>query len=449
MSLLLDALKKAADDKQKTSQGEAKKKQLPDQAAAVSTVDSADNSPEPNEDLKLQDIDDELVLDDGANESIELTLEEDSLQQAALTDDGQVAASLDLANKEANPAEQLKKRKAASRKFTVSDDALSLLIYKTNRDVKYNKRLVVFSLFMFSFAVLISGGVYYYLDMDAEIAALERKHQLSMMAMQSKTSKEKVPEKSAIIRNLVGESNFEDKVNYAKNKISGNANQARSYSATNTSVNKNTKKDSYATPGLSIEKTNKVDPVGEKLDSAWLLYDSGKYSEAINLYREVLTLEKNNRDAMLGIGAIAVLQGDQVQARDIYMALLEQDPRDPVATAALTSLHSDDASLQADEEYLLAVLGKNPEAPHLSFALANNYAQQKKWQSAQKYYFAAWQSDIDNADYIFNLAVSMEQLGKPQQAMSFYKDSLLKSTNKQVSFSRDVVKKRIIELSGL
>ena len=125
------------------------------------------------------------------------------------------------------------------------------------------------------------------------------------------------------------------------------------------------------------------------------------------------------------------------------------DPYDPIATAALAGLHSSKESLETDKDYLITMLDKNPDAHHLNFALGNVYAQLDKWAEAQKYYFNAWQQDGDNADYIFNLAVSMDQLSKEQQAVSFYKDSLVKAANKQVSFSREEVKKRIDELTRL
>jgi predicted Zn-dependent protease len=204
-----------------------------------------------------------------------------------------------------------------------------------------------------------------------------------------------------------------------------------------------------ATGTMSVHKTNKTDPVGEKLDAAWQAYEGGQYSEAELLYKNVLNIEENNRDALLGLGAIAVIEKNNQMARDIYLSLLKLDPRDPIATAAMASLQSDESSLKSDEEYMLAMQQKNPDAPHLNFALGNIYAQQDKWKSAQQYYFNAWQNDIENADYIYNLAVSMDQLNKSQQAISFYKDSLLKSANKQVSFSREAVQKRINELSGL
>ena len=44
------------------------------------------------------------------------------------------------------------------------------------------------------------------LEMKAELATLERKHQIAIQAMRSKTSDEKVAEKSEIIRSFVNKS---------------------------------------------------------------------------------------------------------------------------------------------------------------------------------------------------------------------------------------------------
>ncbi|MBE9567587.1 MAG: hypothetical protein IMF14_02750, partial [Proteobacteria bacterium] len=67
----------------------------------------------------------------------------------------------------------------------------------------------------------------------------------------------------------------------------------------------------------------------------------------------------------------------------------------------------------------------------------------------QKYYFNAWKQDSENADYLFNMAISMDQLGKSQQALKFYSESLRKSENRQVGFSREAVQQRIKVLSEL
>jgi tetratricopeptide (TPR) repeat protein len=368
---------------------------------------------------------------------------------------------------------------------SLSDEALSMLIYKTNREVKKGRRALVFSILIISLGVLVSGGMFYYKDMQEEIRLLERKHQIAMQAMRSKTSDETLPVKSEIIRNLVSDVDLEEKVLLAKQQliaeqsITQAATQATNQAAnsvvsqatstqkqqadshTDTIAKNKLASDKAATPivsaskatasAVSIQKTKKADPVGEQLDTAWLAYENARYGEAATLYQSVLLLEENNRDALLGLAAIAVIEKNHQLAQNIYLTLLELDPRDSIAIAALAALSNlpDKQASLADKEYLLSVLQKNPNAHHLNFALGNIYAQQNNWKSAQQYYFNAWQHNNESADYVFNLAVSLDQLGKQQQAVKFYEASLLKSKNNQSSFSREAVKKRINELSGL
>jgi tetratricopeptide (TPR) repeat protein len=464
MSLLLDALKKAADDKQKasrsgiagverlnTASADDKKNQALDAGKALSSAEELS--------LQAQDNPESLSIND--DEIQELTLETDeadadissavSFDSNDLKLDEMVSVHDELDEKESNRSGQRKNKKskeAQSESLTVSDDALSLLIYKTNRDVKRGRKILFVTVFMASTAIIAFAGIYYYLDMQAEIAALERKHQIELKSMQSKTTREKAPEKTAIIRNLVSDAGLDEKVQFAKKAKKAHG-PAKITAEMNKETARNERKVNVTTGVMSLQRTNKSDPVGEKLDAAWQEYGDGQYNEAKLLYEDVLNIEKNNRDALLGLGAIAVLEKNNPVAREIYLSLLKLDPRDPIATAAMASLQSEESTLKTDEEYMLAMQQKNPDEAHLNFALANIYAQQGKWKTAQQYYFNAWQLDIENADYIYNLAVSMDQLKKQPQAISFYKDSLLKSANKHVSFSRESVEKRIKELSGL
>lgn len=425
MSLLLDALKKAADDKQKVSQGNS---------AAQATAETS-------KDIKNQDAltfePDELEIPQLKED--QLTLEEVELVSSASGEKKQTAEKYLAATRaeERNPADKTR--------VTISDDALSLLIHKTNRDVKYGRRTLIISVVMASLAILIAGGVYYYNDMQIEIAMMERKHQLEMRSMQSKTSREQLPEQAQIVRESASEVNAGDSVQ----SIVKQAAKRSSTRQTQRVVNRGSKKFDSVASDFSIQKTKKTDPVGERLDDAWLAYEGGQYDEAKNIYNGVLLIEADNRDALLGLGAIAVIEKDHTTVRKTYLTLLKQDPRDPIASAALASLQGDETTLESDEAQLLAMLKKTPNTPQLNFALGNNYAQQNKWKLAQQSYFSAWQADDDNADYIYNLAVSLDQLNKHQQAVNFYKDSLLKSIDKQVSFSRETVEKRIAKLSGL
>ncbi len=469
MSLLLDALKKAADDKQKALQLEQADSDEINENPSISgqindETPASDNVTLAAEELSLQSMDDRS----GGDEA--LTLDEENsdshLETGHLNDSKSVVTQAISLERQENTSENKSDSDAAT--LTLSDEALSMLIYKTNREVKKGRRILVSSIFIVSLGVLVSGGMFYYKDMQEEISMLERKHQIAMQAMRSKTNDENMSSKSAmkseIIRNLVSDADLEEKVLFAKQKLDAEkvarqadlplekqadikaknklrAEKARTVKAQVVKV----------VAGLSIQKKKKADPVGEKLETAWLAYESARYGEAAILYKSVLSLEKNNRDALLGLAAIAVIEKNYQAAKNRYLTLLELDPHDPIATAALASLPGKQSS-PADQEYLLSVLKKNPNAHHLNFVLGNIYAQQNNWKSAQQYYFNAWQHNNENADYVFNLAVSMDQLGKQEQALKFYEDSLFKSKNKQPGssqpgFSRKAVRKRISELS--
>ncbi|VAW54894.1 hypothetical protein MNBD_GAMMA05-1851 [hydrothermal vent metagenome] len=422
MSLLLDALKKAADDKKKISNAE-----LVETAGKGEPVRAGDKKVEEELSIEVEiphpEPDDEYK--ENKSGEPELTLDNEVLSPN-------------------NPLDSTR-QDSKTEKFVISDDGLSLLIHKTNNDIKQNKKLVLVSIIAAIILILVGGGVFYYSEMQAEIASLERKHQIAMQSMRSKTNTGRIPKSSNIIRNLVSDADLNNKVKFAKDHMADENVVAKKIPQTSVPVKRLNNTSSI----LSIQKTNKVDSVGALLDDAWLSYDNGQYESAKKMYAKVLSIEGNNRDALLGLGAISVLQKDNVRARKIYLTLLELDPRDPIATAAISGLHSNAGSLDSDENHLLSMLQKNSEAPHLNFSLANIYAQKNKWSSAQQYYFKAWKLDSDNADYIFNLAVSLDQLDKSQQAIKFYKNSLLKAKNKQVRFSREAAQKRINELLEL
>ncbi len=471
MSLLLDALKKAADDKQKVSQSEAVSTEPTAVQASLQVAEeatyraglTAENETSDFSESFSPDIPQQAAADE-LNDSEVLTLDPiEIVQSESALIPGETEIEIENAGFEQQIDKKDKKPAGSKVNNSISDEALLLLIHKTNRDAKISKRIIVVSVLLASLAIMVSGGIYYYFEMKAELATLERKHQIAIQAMRSKTSDEKVAEKSEIIRSFVNKSEQKETVKLAKKHLVSEKLASEKHSrqnieskavakkqtntARNYTVQENTVKNNKSV--VSIRRTNKSDPIGEKLDVAWLAYESGQYDEADKLYAEVLHLEKYNRDAMLGLGAIAIHRKDARAAKKYYLALLKQDPRDPIATAAIASLHSDKASIESDEEYLLSALQKNPSAHHLNFALGNIYAQKGEWKEAQQYYFNAWQNNNENADYVFNLAVSMDQLSKQEQAIEFYKECLLKSNNKQVSFSREAVKKRISELSEI
>ena len=183
---------------------------------------------------------------------------------------------------------------------------------------------------------------------------------------------------------------------------------------------------------------------------AYSAFQRGQYEQAQILYQQVLAQEPRNRDALLGLAAIALKQQRYEYAKQKYLALLQLNPKDSLAVAGLSSVnqgslqHSSDTALS--ESQLKFMLKEQPDAPHLYFALGSLYAGKNQWPQAQSAYFSAWSGDSNNADYAFNLAVSLDHINQPQQALQYYQLCLKLMRNSSASFSAAQVQQRINSL---
>ena len=390
MSLLLDALKKAAKEKQ--------------------SADSSNTDGETDEGLVLDSLDESVVEDLAAGEndsSTHVRQDTDFDKSVASLSDGMSATPL-----------------------TVSDEALDVLVHKANKQYKSNRAVVWGSIFFTSVAIMILGGVYFYFSMTDDLESIEKRHRLVMRSVTdtqlSRAVTEKIEKQNAL--------------EAAQKKIKAPVKKE----TMQTVLKQKTKTENNQ---LVIKKINKVDPIDVLATKAWTAYIEEDYNTAKSVYKKVLNREENNRDALLGLAAIAVKQGDIESAKSIYGELVELNPRDPIAVAALSNLETVNLN-NLGESKLKLMIRKNSNPSHLYFALGNVYSQQSRWPEAQKSYFNAWQSDTNNADYAFNLAVSLDQLGKQKEAIKFYKTSLTNANLGNTQFSVEAAESRLLQLSG-
>jgi tetratricopeptide (TPR) repeat protein len=183
--------------------------------------------------------------------------------------------------------------------------------------------------------------------------------------------------------------------------------------------------ESIASPSASINvsKTKSeaagVNPV---LMSAYEAYNAGDDAKAQKLYKQVLQRDVRNVDALLGLGAIASRQGRDADANGWFSKVLEVDPRNSMAQAAL--LDSQPQGNETNSESRIKnMLAKHPDDANLHVALGNLYAEQNQWPAAQQAYFDAYSLNA-SADNAFNLAVSLDQMGKPKLALPYYQRAL-------------------------
>lgn len=173
------------------------------------------------------------------------------------------------------------------------------------------------------------------------------------------------------------------------------------------------------TPRLRVSKSNQ-EALHDILLRAYNAYQSGDIAAAEANYRHALARAPQNRDALLGFAATAVQQGDYAAAMESYATLLELDPNDDLALAGISTLQQDVQGVSADESLLKRLLLKRPDSAQLHFALGNLHAAAADWPKAQSAYFDAHRYDAQNPDYAYNLAISLEHLQQPAMALRYY-----------------------------
>ncbi|MET3131381.1 tetratricopeptide (TPR) repeat protein [Oxalobacteraceae bacterium GrIS 1.11] len=197
---------------------------------------------------------------------------------------------------------------------------------------------------------------------------------------------------------------------------------------------------------IKVVHGNPAPQVNPGLQNAYLAFNSGDTAAARQQYEGVLREEPNNRDALLGLAAIAVRENQGAQAASHYLRLLELDPNDAEALSGLIGLRQGDPA--QSETRLKAILQRAPDAGPVLFALGNLYAKQSRWSDAQQLFFRAYTSTPGNADYAFNLAVGLDRMNQGKLALTYYQRALALAQNNPGNFSRDAIHKRMRELSA-
>ncbi|MEX2524706.1 MAG: tetratricopeptide repeat protein [Gammaproteobacteria bacterium] len=198
---------------------------------------------------------------------------------------------------------------------------------------------------------------------------------------------------------------------------------------------------------IRISRSKTPERQGILLNEAYRSYKNGDYRAAAEAYEKVLQQYPDNRDALLGLAALALKRDDAEQALGIYARILRLNPRDNLARAALINL-SRTTDRRRAETTIRQMLQDNPDVAYLHFALGNIHAAQSRWPDAQQAYFDAFRLDDGNADYAMNLAVSLDRLGKSRNALEYYRNALELAANGGANFDPATLQKRIAILEG-
>jgi tetratricopeptide (TPR) repeat protein len=180
--------------------------------------------------------------------------------------------------------------------------------------------------------------------------------------------------------------------------------------------------------------------------AGYTAYVGGDLGAARGAYQDALRDEPSNRDALLGLAALDVRAGRLEAAEAAYLRLLQTDPRDAHAQAALIALRGGRADPVSTESRVKVMLAENPAAHVLNFTLGNQLAQQGRWAEAQQEYFKAFAAEPDNADFAYNLAVSLDHLRQPKLALEYYQRALSLAKARGASFDMAAAQSRVAQL---
>jgi len=198
---------------------------------------------------------------------------------------------------------------------------------------------------------------------------------------------------------------------------------------------------------IQIKKRRTSSGVLNKLQEAYGALVGGDLQRSQTLYAQVLKQQPRQIDAMLGLANIESQRGHLQSARTIYERVLRLDGTNSIAQIGMLQTYGqqDAVTRQQVLEELISKYSSNPEV-HL--ALGHALSEQSKWTAAQISYFKAFSLNSSNAVYAYNLAVSLDSLEKYAVAKTYYKKALALNEQAAKPLNLERVKNRLMELSG-
>jgi tetratricopeptide (TPR) repeat protein len=181
--------------------------------------------------------------------------------------------------------------------------------------------------------------------------------------------------------------------------------------------------------------------INTEVSSGYAAFQRGDEKTAERAYRQALQQDQNNRDALLGLAAVAMRRGDIHAAQQYYRRVLTLYPQETYAQVGLINT-LDTRSLESESQLKL-LLEKAPQSAYIHFSLGNLYANQGRWAQAQQAYFDAYRYDSKKADYAYNLAVSLDQLNQSAAALNYYQIALQLARTQAVSFNSKAIQHRV------
>lgn len=201
--------------------------------------------------------------------------------------------------------------------------------------------------------------------------------------------------------------------------------------------------DAYEANGIKISVRRPGLDTNYELNRAYSALTAGNSAAAAEAYKNILTAEPKNADALFGLAAIYHRQGLLAKARPLYGKLLKQNPNHREGLNNFLMLMSEESPQEALAE-LERLEQRNPNfspipAQQALILSKLGYADQARSKMARALELAP-----ENQTYIYNLAVMLDTQGNYSEAAELYRVLLQASQRGEtIPSTADNIQKRL------
>lgn len=192
-----------------------------------------------------------------------------------------------------------------------------------------------------------------------------------------------------------------------------------------------------------------VDPKAENFDlreKEKLAYNAalvGQYEIAVELYKQVIAEEPNNIYSKFSLAVVYQKLGQTSQAKTLYRDLLKLNPDNQQEIIGnLLSILIDESP--KDATYLLSRLTtQNPDSAYILAQAALAYDKNKDYQKAIELLERSSAIEPDNLEYKYNLAVAYDKTSQVEKAIDLYAQVEEKHSNQNSSIDIGKLQERL------
>lgn len=182
----------------------------------------------------------------------------------------------------------------------------------------------------------------------------------------------------------------------------------------------NPKVERYDSAGISIKVAREGLDSNFELNRAYTALMGGDTTTAIATYKNLLTTEPSNQDALFGLASTYHRQGKLEQARPYYAQLLKLNPEHREGLNNFLALISDEAPQEALAE-LERLEQRNPQFSPIPAQQAVVLSKLGYHDQAREKMLRAIELAPDNLTYKYNLAVMLDRQGNYADAGALYR----------------------------